>query len=416
MEQLNAQPKAAILARPMPDWLIIMLTGCTFFSVVVMNYIISPTLPAIARQYSVSITDAGQLVTVYGLLFAVSALVLGSASAAFGKKRSMMAALALVAVATICTGLAPTFATMIIFRGVSGLAAAVVQSLNWAILADAVPYERRGRATGWVMQAGTLALLGGVPLGGILAGAFNWRFIFFGAGAFAFLIIAVLQASLLSSDTTGTASGLLTKTITAVRSLLARSAPRYALAISLLIWVAMFGFYTYLGAWLEGTFGLNEAQIGQATLALGVGYAMGGYTGGRLSERIGREPVILGGLLIMIAAFLLLPLSPNVPSAAVMTVVLGFGFFFAYSAQVTAITEILPDERSTGMAANYFATYVGAAIGARLGGWVLPWAGWRAVGWVSAAAGVCAILLVLASRSGRGTSVRITILPAPTEP
>lgn len=405
MEQLSApaqvQADISVLARPLPDWLVILLTGGTFFSVVVMNYVIAPTLPAIAREYDVSISDAGQLVTVYGVLFAVSALFLGSVSSVFGKKRSIMLALAAFSVTTVCTGLAPNFAVMMLFRGVSGVAAAVVQSLNWSILADAIPYERRGRASGWVMQAGTLALLGGVPLGGLLAGAFSWRFIFFSVGALALVILVVLQGSLSSRETPAASGRLVQNTGAALKSLVTRSKPRRALALSMLIWVAMFGFYTYLGSFLASAFRLSDSQIGQATLALGLGYAVGGQVGGRLSDRVGREPVIVGGILIMIVAFLAMPLSGGVPSAALLTVVLGFGFFFAYSAQVTAITEILPGERSIGMAANYFATYVGAAVGARLGGWVLPWKGFAGVGWVSTAAGVCAIALVLSAHAGR---------------
>jgi predicted MFS family arabinose efflux permease len=334
-------------------------------------------------------------VTVYGLLFATSALLLGSLAEALGARRMIVGALVLFGAATVCVGLAPTFAMMLLFRALSGLAASVVQTANWIVLSGAIPYERRGQATGWVMQAGTLALLAGVPLGGLLADAVSWHVIFFVVGGVA-LLIAVILFSQLPPDpmrSTGSIPDLLRHTSSELWLLAAHGRARRTLAISMLIWVAMHGFYTYMGAFLGGRFSLDAAQVAQLTLVLGIGYAIGGQMGGRLSDRFGREPVIIGGMAIMMVAFIGLPLTTAQGIAALLIVLLGFGYFFGYAAQVTAMTELLPGSRGIAMAANYFVTYVGAAVGAWLGGLVLP-GGFHRVGWLSSGAALLAIVIV----------------------
>jgi predicted MFS family arabinose efflux permease len=380
----------------MPDWLVILLTGATFFSVVVMNYIISPILPNIAREFRVTTSEAGLLVTVYGLLFATSALFLASISDAIGAKRMIIIALTVFGAATICTGLATTFWSLMLFRAISGLAASVVQTANWTVLAKAIPYARRGQATGWVMQAGTLALLLGVPLGGLLAQSISWHVIFLAVGSLALIIVPILARRLHTAAPPQFAisSRVWTSGLRDLWRLVQHGRARFALAISLLIWIAMHGFYTYMGAFLSGRFDLNAAQVGQITLVLGFGFAVGGQIGGRISDRFGREPVIIWGLLIMVIAFLGMPNAASELTAALLIIVLGFGYFFGYSAQVTTMTELAPETRSIAMAANYFVTYVGAAIGAWLGGLVLP-NGFAAVGWVSTMAAALGVVLIV---------------------
>lgn len=381
----------------MPEWLVILICGGTFFSVVVMNYVLSPLLPRIASDFTISKSEAGVLVTVYGLLFAVSALFLGSFSARFGRKRVMIVTLTAFALMTFCTGLAPTFKSMLLFRALSGLAASVVQTATWSTVASSIPYGRRGRATGWVMQAGTLALLGGVPLGGFLAQAVSWRAFFFLVAGLGLIFAFILSMRLPQDSPVPSGSSLTDSTFAGLRQLIARPEGRYYYSLSFLTWVAMFGFYTYLGSFLTERFDLNSAEVSQITLVLGIGYAIGGPAGGRLSDRIGRAPVIMTGLLLMMTVFVLLPAVAGTTAAIVLIALLGFGFFFTYSSQVTAISELMPESRGIGMATNYFVTYVGSAIGAAIGGQILIHHPYAVVG--VASTGAAAVAALLAGRA-----------------
>lgn len=383
--------------------LVILLLASAFFVSVSVNYVISPVLPVIARTFDISISAAGSLVATYSIFYAFSALALGPTSDQFGRKPMIVSALVVFAGLTILCGLVRGFALLLVCRALAGVAAATMQPATWSYLGDFFPYERRGKAAGWVMQAGSLALIGGVPLGSLVAQFLGWRWIFIGAGLLGILVASVLimQLPSLSSARVVDSSrpdwwGVIRSGREAFGSLVSTSRARSALLLSFLIWFAFFGLYTYIGAFLEERLGLSTARVGLVTLTVGIGYVLGGQLGGRLSDRIGRRTVVLAGLVWMALVLAAVPQVRTLPIAVTGILAMGFGFFFTYTAQVTLMTELLPEARGTTMSVNYFVTYVGVTAGSAIGGFVLARSGYALVGAVSSAA--CLVAIFVAAR------------------
>jgi predicted MFS family arabinose efflux permease len=393
------------------EWLVIFLVGCAFFATVSVNYVISPVLPTIAQAFDVSVSKAALLVSTYALFYACFAVLLGPTSDYIERKLMMTCSLSAFAVMTFLCGVARDFNWLLISRAGAGIAAAALQPATWAYLADYFPYERRGTATAWVMQAGSLALILGVPLGGLISQFLSWRWVFVLAALMAIVVAVtiVLKLPSLTADTKAGPNwhkGLLSAVGETFGSLISRRSSRAALLVSFLIWFGFFGQYTYVGALLRDRFGLDSARIGFATLAVGVGYILGGQLGGRLTDRIGPKKVILCGLGWLTLSLALLP-NVSQPMLAVLAIFgMGFGFFFAYSAQITLITELIPRARSTMMSVNYFCTYIGLTAGSATGSLILVWSGFPGVGLMSAASCVLAsiVVLVFVSTDRRATA------------
>lgn len=379
--------------------LVILLLGSAFFATVSVNYVISPILPAIGQTFDISVSRAALLVSTYALFYACFALLLGPISDYMERKVIMSLALLGFAVMTFLCGTARSFNQLLVFRAASGMAAATLQPATWAYLADYFPCEKRGTSIAWVMQAGSLALIMGLPLGGLIAQFLGWRWIFFLAALMGAVIAVIIVARLPSFGThTGAGShrheGLLSTIRETYKSLIVHRATRSALLVSFLIWFGFFGQYTYVGALLEHQFGLDSVRIGLVTLAVGVGYILGGQLGGRLSDRIGRKKVILAGLGWLTLVLILLPNVNCLPFAAVGIFAMGFGFFFTYSTQVALISELIPRARGTAMSINYFFTYIGMTAGSAIGGLILAWSDFPFVGLMSAVSCVLAAVVV----------------------
>jgi predicted MFS family arabinose efflux permease len=303
---------------------------------------------------------------------------------------------------TFLCGVAKSFIALAFFRALAGVAAAMLQPATWGYLGDYFEYQRRGTATAWVMQAGSVAVVLGVPLGGLVALYVDWHGIFIAASLLA-VLIAVLVLLLLPSLQTGTSKRgkpkvgfLITSTLSTFSKLISNVPIRASLAVSFLIWFGFQGQYTYIGAYLDHTFGLDSARIGFITLTLGVGYILGGQLGGRLSDRFGRKWIILIGLTFLAMVLGILPSVQQLPIAIFGIFAIGFGFFFTYSAQVTLMTELLPEARSTAMSANYFFTYIGLMAGSAVGGLILAKFDFPKLGYMSAVA--CVLAGVIAYR------------------
>ena len=115
----------------------------------------------------------------YLLAYAVPLLITGRLGDRFGPKRVYLVGLAVFTLASLGCGLSPDLATLIIFRAVQGLGAALMTPQTMAVITRTFPPERRGAAMGlWGATSGVAMLVG--PLaGGVLVDGLGWEWIFF---------------------------------------------------------------------------------------------------------------------------------------------------------------------------------------------------------------------------------------------
>jgi MFS family permease len=144
-------------------------------------------LPAINRDLGIGLQ--GQQWIVSGYLLALSALLLvtGSLADLFGRRRLflyglglfVLYGLGLFGVASLACGLAPNGTTLIVFRIVEGVGAALAMPSTLAIVASAFEGEERGAAIGSWASWGAVAAAIGPVVAGVLISALTWRSIFF---------------------------------------------------------------------------------------------------------------------------------------------------------------------------------------------------------------------------------------------
>jgi DHA1 family bicyclomycin/chloramphenicol resistance-like MFS transporter len=165
------------------------LVGTSAISVVL------PSLPAIAVELRAAPGSEALVLTFYLAGLATGQLVWGPASDRWGRRRMMLAGLALYLVGSLACAAAPTMAWLVAFRLVQALGACAGPVLTRAIARDLYVGDALGR-----MMALLSAVLGAAPLvgpvlGGVLEVWFGWRavFLLFG-GAGVVLAIAVWSA------------------------------------------------------------------------------------------------------------------------------------------------------------------------------------------------------------------------------
>lgn len=136
-------------------------------------------LPTLAQVFNASFQQVQWVVLAY--LLAITTLIVsaGKLGDIVGRRRLLLAGIALFTLASALCGMAPTLWPLVAARALQGLGAAIMMALTMAFVGETVPKARTGSAMGLL---GTMSAIGtalGPSLGGVLIAWLGWRAIFF---------------------------------------------------------------------------------------------------------------------------------------------------------------------------------------------------------------------------------------------
>ena len=157
------------------------MLGVTCLSVVVVNLdltILNVALPAISAALHAGTGDLQWLVDAYSLVFAGVMLPAGMAGDRLGRKRVLLAGLAVFLAASVWCALSVSAGELIAARALMGLGAGIVFPLSLAVVSAAFGDDERPTAIGILTAAIALALPLGPVLGGLLLQHFSWHSVF----------------------------------------------------------------------------------------------------------------------------------------------------------------------------------------------------------------------------------------------
>jgi len=158
--------------------------------------VVNVGLPAIRADFQAGAGDLQWVVNAYLLPLSALLLLGGAAGDRFGRRRMLIAGVALFAVASLACALAPSLAWLLAGRVLQGVGAAMLMPNSLAILGASFAGEARGRAVGTWAATGSAAGALGPVLGGWLIDGVGWRSIFLinlpvSAGAILLAVLAV---------------------------------------------------------------------------------------------------------------------------------------------------------------------------------------------------------------------------------
>ncbi|MFE3662969.1 MFS transporter [Streptomyces sp. NPDC059164] len=275
-------------------------------------------LPAMSADLGVSESATGQTVTVYAIGTALTAIPLTAATAAWRRKRLLLAAMGGFALANTVTALSSTYALTMAARFVAGVAA----GLAWALLAGyarrMAPEHLQGRAIAVAMAGIPVALSLGVPAGTFLGDALGWRVAFLAMTGLTVLLLLWIVAAV--PDFPGQERGERPRMLRTLR--VPGVGP--VLFVTLVFVLAHTILYAYIAAYLDdlglgGSTGLILLVFGAASLA------SIWITGVLVHDRL-RGLTVAGALLVAVAAAVLAVLSDTTALVYAATAMWGLGW------------------------------------------------------------------------------------------
>jgi predicted MFS family arabinose efflux permease len=275
-----------------PGATLVVLTGLNALNYL-DRFLTAPLLPLIIAGLALSDQQAGSLQTVFILVYALVSPVAGWLGDRIRRLSVAAVAIFVWSAATLTSGLAPTFAWLLLARAVVGVGEAGYTVVTPSLLADHYPPDRRGRALAIFYAAMPVGVALGYVLGGQIGARHGWRPAFFLAGgpglvfALALLWLREPARGRFDQQSAGRVARSLGESL---RALLGRPSYFFNMAAQTIYSFTMGG----LGVWMPTYFvrerGLGVAEAGTifGALLLVAGF-LGTIAGGQIGDRLARR-------------------------------------------------------------------------------------------------------------------------------
>lgn len=292
--------------------------------------VVYPFLPAIARGLGTTLERVADLTALTSII-GVTGPVAGALAQRVGRRRVMLAGLALTLLGVAVIGVAPTLWVAAIGFALVGFGKPGFDVPMQGWFGARVPYARRGRVLGITELTWAGGLLVSVPLSGFLIARYGWRVQFV-------VVAVVVTAGLIAVMTLMDADPPSASTRVPLR--LTRPRVVMMAAIFLFSFAAM-GMFVVYGAWLEGDLGLDVTGIGLFTLVVVAAELTGEGTVAVIGDRLGLRRSVIVALLVSALAYASLGLVGGSLLAAIGAVVVWFvAFEITIVSSVPFVTEL----------------------------------------------------------------------------
>ena len=364
-----------------------------------------PALPHMAEAFGVSEATMGLAVSAYMVAAGVLQLLLGPISDLLGRRRVILVALVVYALASLGATLATDFTVFLACRLVQALVLAG-SVVGLAALRDMYSTREAAGKMGTIAAAMAIAPMIGPTVGGLLDTLIGWRAIFglyAGMGAICLVLVWIDWG-----ETRVQVRRSPREQVAAYRALLGSG---LYWAYALCTGVSVGTFYIFLtGAPFvaQASFGLSTTWIGVGLGSITGGYMIGSAVTARLSPRLGLTPMILAGRSVALiglctgaAVFLLGVSHPLVLFAA--TICVGFGNGLTISNTNAGMISVRPDLAGSAAGLSGALQLFGGAV---LTGLTLPWmaAGATPLRLLALMIAASVVALVLAGLAARGAA------------
>ena len=335
------------------------------FAIGMTEFVIMGLLPNIARDFDVSVSQAGQLITGYALGVAIGGPIIVMLTIKWNRKYLLLALMAIFIIGNFAASFSPNYGFMMTSRIITSLAHGSFFGIGSILAASMVKPEKRASAMALMFMGLSMSNILGVPFGTLIGQNFGWPM--------TFIIISIIGALALIGIIIFVPMKKETVKSSVLNELKILKEKRLwlTLAVTLFGFSSVFAYFTYISTVLIDVSHVQENLISYLLIIFGVGVTLGNVVGGKLADWNLNK-----ALKMIFSAFILYFILLYFVQMNGLLMVAGIFFFgligFSMSPSLqyksTLISQDAPTLAST---LNQSAFNLGNALGAFIGGVVV---------------------------------------------
>lgn len=356
------------------------------------QFVISGILDKVATSVGVSLSAAGQLITVFALATAIGTPIVMVTTAKIGRRKQLLLALAITLLGIMMTIALQGFGFLLLSRIVLGVGSGVFVVTSYATAANLAPAGRQAGAMSNVSLGFSASLVFGVPIGRVVAAAYDWKVIFWGIGLFTLLgIIAVAKVI---PATQGEASVPLSKQL----ALLKNPKIATALGVTFFVFVGYSVVNTYITPFLTSVMLLSGGMVSVILFVLGISSLVGSKLGGFLADRTGTARTLIISMIVQALGLTLLSITADSNFVAIPSLILWAIAAWTFGpTQNFNLLSLAPEASGIMLSLNSTFVQLGFAVGAGIGGVAVGGSSILSICWIGAAAVATAVVVAFVS-------------------
>lgn len=348
------------------------------FVVGTAEFVVSGVLEVISDDLNVSISLAGQLVTIYALSHAFGALVLVMLTAKFDRKKVLLYAMLVFIVGNIIAFFSINFSMLMFSRIVLAMSGGLFFVVAISYAAKLAQPANRGSAIATVITGFTVSLVLGVPIGTLIAAYMDWRYIYLIIAVVTLINLILLNKYIPKLDGN--------KLIPLKQQLLVMKDKQVISGLLMTVFW-MLGYtmvFAYIAPLLSKEAGFSIEQISTALLVLGVFAFIGSRVGGYAVDKWGPVRTISVSLIIHSAALFVLTVTAASTIGVFLTIMIwGTAAWTTTPANQFYLISLKPQSSDIVISFNTTLMNIGMTLGAGLGGLVIEYTSVQNLSWIS---------------------------------
>ncbi|WP_460043062.1 MFS transporter [Pseudomonas sp. S2_H01] len=373
------------------SWLSVAAVGIGAFALVTTEFLPVGLLPQVARELSMTEGQTGLMVTLPGLLAALTAPLTLLWARTFDRRHVLCALLALLAVSNMTVAIASDLWSLLLGRAFLGIAVGGFWTIGGTLGTRLRP-EQAAKATSLIFSGVSTGTVAGVPAGTLLGELLGWRVVFGVAAGLSVIVTLLLWRTLPRLPAqSGAGLGMLGEVLRMRKT-------RTALLAVLLIFVGQFAAYTYLSPYLINEAGMSSVSLSAILLGFGAAGFVGNLAGGWAVAKSSTWTLIGTALLMGLPMILLSVVASLAPAVVLLVMVWGVGFGLLPFAMQSWLFAMAPDKLEAMGAVFVSSAQASIGVGALAGGLIVDHLGVLSALTVGGTLGVLTAVVILVSQ------------------